>query len=219
MSSSSNPADASNATAPAPAASSTVTTVRLKTSQQQSLFTLLRPSDRVSAAFVEACDKVPREVIITARDTRQGYEGNTLLHEAARLGCLAAVNVLIQMGHEIDCIDTCVHKVTPLMEAVRANNLEVADALQMAGANILTTDIRGENALHYAARAGIRICKLLILNQELKMNDLRAALNARSVKRALPEDLAASAPIATMLRSYRETGDYVPPTRQNQKRG
>jgi hypothetical protein len=193
--------------------------VRLKTSQQQSLFTLLRPSDRVSAAFIEACDKVPKDVVITARDTRPGYEGNTLLHEAARLGCLAAVNLLIQMGHEIDCIDTCVHKVTPFMEAVRANNLEVADALQMAGANVLASDVRGENVFHYAARTGVRICKLLVLNQELKMNDLRTALSARSVKRALPEDLAANPYIANMLRSFRETGDFVPPVRQNKRNG
>jgi hypothetical protein len=191
--------------------------VRLKTAQQQSLFTLLRPSDRVSAAFIEACDKVPRDVVITARDTRPGYEGKTLLHEAARLGCLAAVNLLIQIGHEIDCIDTCVHKVTPFMEAVRANHLEVADALQMAGASVHTIDLRGENVFHYAARTGVRICKLLVLNQELKMNDLRTALSARSVKRALPEDLAANPYIANMLRSFRETGDFVPPVRQNKR--
>ena len=173
----------------------------LKAVQQQSLFRAVGPDDVDGRKFIEACKELDSEIVTTARDTTPGSEGNTLLHSTAQAGCAEAVLHLIEIGHTVDCIDTCVSRITPLMIAVKAGHLEVAELLMRSGASLYHTDIRGDNALHYGARSGSRMCKLLLKHPELSSYDYRTLLATENVKLLLPIDYSANPFIEKLLSS------------------
>jgi ankyrin repeat protein len=182
------------------------------------LFLKLSPADTSSTKFIEFCKGMDSATVIASRDSRPGYEGCTLLHEACRYGCMNAVVYLIGIGHLIDCIDTSVAGVTPLMEAIQENQLEVVEFLMRSGVSLFQVDVRGENAMHYGARVGSRMCKLLLSHPEVAPSDYRVLLSTKNIKLALPEDVAANSFIKTMFQSIRETGSFEPPKRANTKR-
>lgn len=162
----------------------------LKAVQQQSLFNSLSPSQPDGRKFIEVCSALDATIVVSSRDTRAGYEGNTLLHESARIGCPEAVLHLIEIGHTVDCIDTSLSKITPLLVAIQANKLEVVEILMRSGASLFHIDIRGDNALHYGARIGSRMCKLLLRHPELSPFDYRSLLATENIKLQLPVELA-----------------------------
>lgn len=84
----------------------------------------------------------------------KGNEGRTTLHNAARKGSLAAMLHIIRAGHEIEPVDSCISRITPLMDAISNRHTECAIILIEAGASLFTQDINGENAFHYVARSG-----------------------------------------------------------------
>jgi hypothetical protein len=90
--------------------------------QRRDLFTILENDDKKSAVFIQTCQVYGTSVVISARDSRVGYEGRTLLHCAASLGLLAAVSYLLQIGHVVDCYDSSTTMRTPLFEAITANH-------------------------------------------------------------------------------------------------
>ena len=157
--------------------------------------------------FKEKASELPPSSLVSLRDKRPGCEGRTLLHNAARRGSLAAVLTLIRAGHAVETVDSCVSKVTPLMDAITWRHMEVAVVLIEAGASLFTQDINGENAFHYLARSGS--CKVLrdlltaiSCSKEVIMN----CANVRSIKRQLPEDLAANGMMKEILTGMRERG-------------
>ena len=128
--------------------------------------------------FKQKCNEVPTDVLIKLRDKRIGNEGRTLLHNAARSGSLSAVLHLIRLGHAIEPTDSSLSKITPLMDAITAQNVEIAIVLVESGANIFQQDVNGENSLHYAARSYIcsfdKFAALIIHFIILQLPDLAA---------------------------------------------
>lgn len=173
----------------------------LRRSQQQALFSHLNLSGTDARQFIEACNELDSQVVITARDTSPGNEGNTLLHEAARVGSAEAVLHLIETGHIVDCIDTASTQVTPLLVAIESSNLEIVEILMRSGASLYHTDIRGDNALHYGAKIGSRMCKLLMRHPELTAFDYRSLLATENVKLTLPVEYAANSYIEQLFTS------------------
>lgn len=189
----------------------------LKGIQQQSLFPQLINGDVENRKFIDSCNQLDSSIVISARDGRLPYQGYTLLHMAAALGCSGAVTHLIGLGHIIDCIDTSVSRVTPLMLAIKENQIETTDILVKAGASLYQADIRGESSLHYGARRGMIICKVLLSSREMGAIDYRLLLGTKNIKLKLPEEVAVSPFIANMFKSIRETGSFEPLKRMHKK--
>lgn len=190
----------------------------LKRAQQNALFLLLDSQEDKFKKFVHSCNELDSETVISSRDSREGFVGCTLLHEACRFGNLDAVVFLIGLGHIVDCIDTSVSGVTPLMEAISANNVDIVEFLIKNGASLSFQDFRGENAFHYAARIGTIMCLVLLQSQDVSSADIRNTLMSKNVKLRLPESLAINSFVADMLRQYRETGIFErPPRARNNK--
>jgi hypothetical protein len=178
----------------------------LRSVQQRTLFSHISAADPEGFGFIEACDELESEVVINARDSRPGTECNTLLHEAARTGCGSVVLHLIDLGHIVDCIDTCVSKVTPLLVAIKAGNLDAVEIIMRAGASLYHTDVRGDNALHYGARGGSRMCKLLLRHPDLTSADYHTLLSTQNIKLCLPVDMAANEYIEKLFYSMQGHG-------------
>jgi ankyrin repeat protein len=53
---------------------------------------------------------------------------------------------------DVNALDTVKSKITPLMEAVRKEDIVVCDLLLERGARMDLVDSSGENAVHWAAR-------------------------------------------------------------------
>lgn len=186
--------------------------------QQQSLFPHLSAWGNTGRAFIDACNELDAEIVISARDTRPGTEGNTLLHEAARNGCNEAALHLIEIGHIIDCIDSCVAKVTPLFIAISTGNIEMVEILMRAGASLYHTDIRGDNAFHYAAKVGSRMCKTLFRHPDLSAADYRALLSTRNIKLLRPVEMATNSYIEKLFYSVQGNGASRDPPVVDRKR-
>lgn len=160
--------------------------------------------------FKQKCSEVPQDVLVTLRDTRAGNEGRTLLHNAARAGKLAAVLFLIRAGHQLEPIDSGVSKITPLMDAIVAEQVEIAVVLVESGASITKTDVNDENALHYAARVGsTRMVKFLIKAAGLSPEETQSCASSTNVKLKFPEDVAKNELTREMLVNYREQGTHA----------
>jgi ankyrin repeat protein len=179
------------------------------TEKQQNLFITLTTGDPSCKKFLAACDDVDTDAVIRARDMRDEYSGLTLLHLSARLGYVSAVQHLLSIGHEIDVFDTSVSRVTPLMEAISASNIEVVGMLVKFGANLSLQDVKGENAFHYAARSGSRIVKCLIKNSSLSKEQIQALVCVTNIKLKFPEDVAINSLTKEVLVDLRERGYHL----------
>lgn len=159
--------------------------------------------------FKLKCEEVPSETLIKLRDKRIGNEGRTLLHNAARSGSLAAVIYLIRLGHEVEPVDSSLSKITPLMEAITYQNIEIAIVLVESGARLEKADINGENAFHYAARCGsARIIKWLSKASALANYELKEIASSTNIKLKFPEDLASNVMVKDLLVSLRDQGSF-----------
>lgn len=159
--------------------------------------------------FKEKSAELMPSQLVNLRDKRLGNEGRTLLHNAARKGSLAAVLSLIRQGHAIEPVDSCVSKITPLMDAIINRHIEISVVLIEAGAHLFRIDINGENGLHYAARGGsCRLLRSIISASKLSKEDCIRLASSKNVKRQYPEDLAANSMIKEILRGLRENGHH-----------
>lgn len=159
--------------------------------------------------FKERTADIDPKALIMLRDVRPGNEGRTLLHNACRKGSLAVVLSLVRSGHKVDTYDSCVSKITPLMDAILNVHVEVSIVLIEAGADLFTTDVNGENSLHYAARTGnCRMLRNIISASGFSTNQIIACASAKSIKLKLPEDVAQNAMIKEILQGLRENGSH-----------
>lgn len=179
--------------------------------EQRILFETLESGD--VKFFCDECEKVEKEfnvnTIINARDKRFGFEGRTLLHNAARYSqtTFGAVEYLLQKGCNVDAIDSSVSLVTPLMDAVLANSVKTAVALVQAGANLFARDMSGENILHYCARNGSTIMIHKILQaSELPHSSIQELASQPNIKLKFPEDISSNILCREVLIDYREKG-------------
>lgn len=184
---------------------------------QHELFLSLDRSDPSCKSFLIACDKLEHDQIIEARDMRGEFAGLTLLHEAARFGHLAAVQHLLSIGHELNPIDSSVSSVTPLLEAIAANQLEVVGLLIRYGASLSAQDVRGENAFHYAARSGARMVKCLVKNCSLSKDVIQHLVSVTNIKLKFPEDVGANALTKEILVNLRVRGFHPQSNRSKEK--
>ena len=179
--------------------------------EQEILFQTLESGD--VKFFCDQGDKCEKEfnvnVIINARDKRLGFEGRTLLHNAARYSqsTHGAVEYLLHKGCNIDATDSSVSLITPLMDAVLANSINAAVVLVQAGANLFARDMSGENVLHYCARNGSTIMIQKILQAaELPSRLIQELASQTNVKLKFPEDISSNLLCKEVLTDYRENG-------------
>lgn len=185
--------------------------------QQHSLFLSLDKNDPTCKNFLLACESLEKDQIIEARDMRTETAGLTLLHEAARLGSIVAIQHLLSIGHDINLIDTSVSRITPLFEAIASNHIEAVGLLIRYGASLSVQDIRGENAFHYAARSGARMVKCLVKYCNLSKEVIQHLVSVTNVKLKFPEDVAANALTKEILINLRTKG-YHPQNSRNKEK-
>jgi ankyrin repeat protein len=105
-----------------------------------------------------------------ANPTKADEDGDAALHLAARKGCLAVVERII----EIDAVDINARGAkgfTPLMQASASGHITVAKCLLDKGAEVTTADENGDAALHLAARKGyLAIVTRIIRIKEVDIN-------------------------------------------------
>jgi ankyrin repeat protein len=148
---------------------------------------------------------------------RAEFAGLTLLHETARLGYQTAVQHLISIGHDINPIDSSVSRMTPLLEAITSNQLEIVGLLIRCGASLSMQDVREENAFHYAARSGARMVKCLVKNCNLSKEVIQHLVSVTNVKLKFPEDVAANALTKEILVDLRVKG-FHPQSKEKTKK-
>lgn len=160
--------------------------------------------------FQEKCGEITKDKLVALRDKREGNEGRTLLHNAARNGSLSGVLALLRAGHPAEPFDSSISRVTPLMNAIQYQQIEIAVILLEAGASLFTQDVNGENALHYAARCGgFGMLKSIVSAASLSISGNKECASTRNIKRKYPEDLAKNPRMVAILRHLRGCGQYV----------
>ena len=162
-----------------------------------------------SEYFKQKCNEVPKEILISLRDKRIGNEGRTLLHNAARSGSLSAVLHLLRLGHAVEPTDSSLSKVTPLMDAISCQHVEIAIVLVESGASLSGQDVNGENALHYSARCGSsRMVKWLIKAAGLSKEEVQEIASSTNIRLKFPEDLASNSMTKDVLVNFRQQGNH-----------
>eukprot|EP01031_Cornospumella_fuschlensis_P040944 gene40944-49944_t len=160
--------------------------------------------------FQEKCGEITKDKLILLRDKREGNEGRTLLHNAARNGSLSGVLALLRAGHQAESFDSSISRVTPLMNAIQYQHIEIAVILLEAGASLMTQDVNGENALHYAARSGgLGMLRSIVTAANLSAKRNKECASVQNIKRKYPEDLAKNPRMVAILRHLRCSGQYV----------
>ena len=145
--------------------------------------------------------------VLKSRDKRSGFEGRTLLHNAVRSGNYSAAVYFINAGAEVNIIDSCNSKITPLMDAITWNYLQLAVSLIQGGSDLFLQDIRGENILHYCARNGsTRMLTTIIKSCNLSSKELKLLASMPNLKLKFPEDICRGCRIKEMLTQLREKG-------------
>ena len=176
------------------------------TAEQQALFTLLKNGDADCAEFFIKCEEIDKDRVLSARDRSDGYESFTLLHESAIFGYTNAIKYLLNSGADIDAHDSSVSKRTPLMMAIENGHFEAVAVLVRHGANLALQDSKGENAIHYAARSGVRMIRLLLSNSVMSDHETKSLLCSANYKHKFLEDVGRNSHVREILSQLRETG-------------
>jgi ankyrin repeat protein len=165
--------------------------------------------------FVDNCNEMPDDLIVSLRDVRKGNKGRTLLHNAARNGKINAVLYLIRKGCTIDTVDSQLSEKTPLMDAIALKHFDIAIVLVEAGADISKQDVNGEHALHYAARGGsTRMIRSLLKAARTQCEGIQELCAVTNIKLQFPEDVATCAMAKEVLVRLREFGNCAPILKQ-----
>ena len=91
-----------------------------------------------------------------------------MLHHAARYNSTSCVKVLLRIApHHLDAVD--VFNDTPLMNAVYGDNIDAANMLVRAGADVRTRNDDGDTAFDYA---GYNEEMMEILNQHQQVSGI-----------------------------------------------
>lgn len=155
------------------------------------------------------------------RDCRAGREGDSLLHCAARCGNRRIAHFLVDSGCDLNAFSSSITLMTPIMTAISTHNFEIVVDLVNAGARLDVRDFGGDNIFHYLSRAGsTKTLKQVVSAAQLSGRTaqvLASQANHDGRKQKLPENVATNALMATILRSYRETGTYEPPPRERDR--
>jgi ankyrin repeat protein len=173
---------------------------------QQNLILSLQPDNPACKSFLDQCNNLDRDIILSTRDLRMEFHNLTLLHMAARMGLTKAIEQLLSLGQEIDVIDTSVSKRTPLFEAISAGQEDAVYMLIKFGAQLGHQDVNGENAFHYAAKVGARMLKVLYSNCDLNKADVQKLLSVTNIKLQFPEDRAVNSLTKEVLVDLRQYG-------------
>ena len=156
--------------------------------------------------------------ILTVRDKREGREGDTLLHAAAKVGNLPVAAFLMENGLDVNAVDTSQTLCTPIFKAVVYGWFDLAYLLAKNGADLMHTDFNGENIFHYVARKNSAISIKEIANHgNLGQGEIQFLAgqarrpDAKSFeKKKYPEQLAPEGSICyDILHKYRTEGLYV----------
>ena len=125
-------------------------------------------------------------------NTRERRSGRTLLHCAAFWGCKNVTACLINIGCDVDVIDTAYRRYTPLFDAARGGHIAVCEELLAGGANMHHRDVRGDTALHLASRSGqaFVITRLVKWNHRFRPHEAAALLSIRNDRGRTPRDVA-----------------------------
>ena len=175
--------------------------------QRRMMFAYLDSDDFIN--FKKLSDYLGADVVLATRDVREGFEGKTFLHSAARMGRIDFVSYLIDLQHPIDPFDCSCTKLTPLMEAIQGNFIETAILLIESGASVSYQDINMENAFHYAARNGSsKMIKLMIKAAGISKDEIKGLLSVTDIKRRFPEDLATKSLAREVLLNFRQLGEH-----------
>jgi hypothetical protein len=178
--------------------------------QRRDLFAILEHEDETCNYFIMKCNEYGKEMVINARDKRKDSEGRSLLHACCSKGLIIGVAFLMELGHSIDCIDSSTTKITPLFEAIRNNNLDIASILIKSGANINYQDRNLENCLHFAARVGsARMVEVLIKMSDLSPSEVQQLASVPNIKLKFPEDLTTNSLVREVLVNYRSKGFHL----------
>lgn len=173
---------------------------------QQNLLLSLHPDNPKCKSFLDQCNNLDREIILSTRDRRMEFHNLTLLHIAARMGLTKAIEHLLSVGQEIDIIDTSVSLRTPLLEAIAARQEEAVFMLIKFGAQLSHQDINGENSFHYAAKVGSRMLRVLYSNCDINRANIQKLLSVTNIKLQFPEDRAINSITKDILIELRQYG-------------
>lgn len=116
-------------------------------------------------------------------------------------------------------VDSGLSKKTPLMDAVAVQNVEIAIVLVENGAQLDYQDTNGENAMHYAARAGSsRMVKWLIKASGMGREEVQSLVSTTNIRLKYAEDLAKNSMTKDVLVNFREFGNSPSLFRKQGKR-
>lgn len=127
--------------------------------------------------------------------------GRTLLHIAAFWGSLCCLEFLLEVGANVNAIDSSLSCTTPLAEAARAGHLEACKRLLQDGARVDCQDMQGDTIFHWCARKGrgSMIHHLLHFSEKAKTGSTRMVLDLENHRGRKAIDVAANKSVVYLI--------------------
>lgn len=128
----------------------------------------IHPCSHITALHFAARNNHLTELIYMVEEAHanvhvEDTSGNTPLHDAARMGNLECIEVLVNAGADIEHVNKA--GITALMAATLNGRIPLVDMLILKKVALNTQDGQGDTALHQAALGGFtRIVQLLLNN-------------------------------------------------------
>jgi len=110
---------------------------------------------------------------------KEEYTGAVPLMRAVDAENLECVKVILENAKDTIDIRDSYHKRSALLMAIKDNKIEIAHYLIRSGASLSVSDKKGQTALHYAAKLGLKETVDLLLEKG-------ANINMKDKKNALP---------------------------------
>ncbi|GBG34281.1 Ankyrin repeat domain-containing protein 1 [Hondaea fermentalgiana] len=137
--------------------------------------------------------------------------GRTLLHSAAFWGSANCVDFLLEVGADVNAIDSTVSRVTPLLEAGRAGHPRICKKLIEEGARVDCQDMHGDSIFHWCARRGrgSMIRHLLRAAEKVKPGSTRDVLELRNNRGRSAIDVAANETVTALISQEKENAEKL----------